>query len=96
MFEGLVALRSVFESCSIAGSRISRKLQIEGMATFALSPGKSPYKIAVYTPGNKVKQSTYIFSLISKAIIMLIKPSKISFLNGFKCGYSLKGQFLWP
>jgi len=59
----LVALRSVFESCSITGPHISRKLQIEGMATFALSPGKSPYKIAVYTPGNKVKQSIYTFFL---------------------------------
>lgn len=37
------------------GPVISRKLQLEGLATFALSRGKPPYKIAVYAPGHKVQ-----------------------------------------
>ena len=54
------------------GPVISRKLQLEGMATFALSRGKPPYKIAVYAPGHKVQYnahrcitlaSTYIYTV---------------------------------
>ena len=33
---------------------IDRKLQISNLELFALSPGKPPYKIAVYVPGTKV------------------------------------------
>lgn len=34
-------------------SVVSRKLQVENLTTFALSPGKSPCRIACYVPGTK-------------------------------------------
>ena len=34
---------------------IDRKLQISNLELFALSPGRPPYKIAVYVPGSKVR-----------------------------------------
>lgn len=37
----------------LPGPVISRKLQVENLATFALSPGKPPYRIACYVPGTK-------------------------------------------
>ena len=39
---------------SLLGRTSDRKLWVEGLTTFALSPGSPPYKIAVYVPGRKV------------------------------------------
>ena len=43
---------------SIAGTAISKKLIVEGVASYALSPS-APYKIAVYVPGSKVYVHVY-------------------------------------
>ena len=39
---------------SFSAKHIDRKLQISNLELFAMSPGKPPYKIAVYIPGTKV------------------------------------------
>lgn len=41
--------------CVPAARHIDRKLQIANLELFALSPGKPPYKIAVYVTGSKVR-----------------------------------------
>ena len=46
-------------SFPITGRSIDRKLQLANLASFALSPGKPPYKIAVYVPGTKVRLCDY-------------------------------------
>ena len=43
-------------SFSCPGRSIDKKLQLSNLATFALSPGKPPYKISVYVPGTKVRR----------------------------------------
>ncbi len=36
------------------GGATSHKLHVQGLATFALSPGLPPYKLSIYVPGSKV------------------------------------------
>ena len=43
----------------VTGRSIDKKLQLANLASFALSPGKPPYKIAVYVPGTKVRLCDY-------------------------------------
>lgn len=38
---------------------IDRKLLIANLELFALSPGRPPYKIAVYVPGSKVRMGDW-------------------------------------
>jgi hypothetical protein len=42
-------------SFPVTGRSIDKKLQLANLASFALSPGKPPYKIAIYVPGTKVR-----------------------------------------
>ena len=56
----IIALISFLLSFPVSGRSIDKKLQLANLASFALSPGKPPYKIAVYVPGTKVRLCDYI------------------------------------
>ena len=38
----------------LSGRVIDQKLQVAGLAKFALAPGSKPYKMVAYIPGSKV------------------------------------------
>ena len=42
-----------WSSLIFPGRSVDRKLQLTNLEVFALSPGKPPYKLAVYVPGTK-------------------------------------------
>ena len=56
----IIALISLLPSFPVSGRSIDKKLQLANLASFALSPGKPPYKIAVYVPGTKVRLCDHI------------------------------------
>ena len=65
-------------SFPVTGRSIDKKLQLANLASFALSPGKPPYKIAVYVPGTKVRLCDYYTIIYMCMYMYIFSPTVLS------------------
>ena len=66
---------------TILGSTIARKLKQEGLACFALSPGRPPYHVAVYTPGRKVHLIIHLSIHKQYYDFMMVHKPRVTIVN---------------